>query len=131
MIYALVRADRDRAGSCLLGGDARVREERHSILVVVVLGLGAAAPRTFYDPVVISVCALQGRLEGVMVEERGEGVVVDKEAARHVTYVASLAAQTRVQRRCRSRAEELVTTGFLEPRVRCLGPNRCSACQAC
>ena len=35
--------------------------------------------------------------------------------------------QTRVQRRGRSRAVDLVTTGFLGPRVRCLGPNRCVA----
>ena len=34
--------------------------------------------------------------------------------------------QTRVQRRGRSRAVDLVTTGFLGPRVRCLGPNRCA-----
>ena len=62
---------------------------------------------------VVLVSTLQGRLEGIMVKERGEGVVVEAEAARHVSYVASLGCATRVQRRCPSWAVELVTTGFL------------------
>ena len=73
----------------LLRGDPRVREQRYVVLIVVVLGLGAAAPRAFYYPVVVSISGLKCGLEGVMVEERGEGVVVEAEAARHVTYVAS------------------------------------------
>ena len=67
-----------------------MREARRILVVVVVLGLGAAAAGTTQDPVIVFFGGLQGRLEGVMVEERGEGVVVDKEAARHFIYVASL-----------------------------------------
>ena len=48
-----------------------MREERHYVvwIVVVVLGLGAAAAGTTQDPVVVLVSTLQGRFEGVMVEE--------------------------------------------------------------
>ena len=94
-MYALARADRDGARPRLLGRNSRVREEWYYILLVVVVrgvfGLGAAAARAAHEPAAISVCILQGRFEGVMVEERGEGVLVEAEAARHVSYVASWA----------------------------------------
>ena len=92
MIYALVRADRDGARARFFFRNSHMREARCSCVVVtvlVVLGLGAAAPRRSQDPVVVLISTLEGRLEGVMVEERGEGVLVEAEAARHVTYVAS------------------------------------------
>ena len=69
-----------------------MREERYYVLVVVVvLGLGASSSGTVQHPAVISLGGLQGRFEGVMVEKRGEGVLVEAEAARHVSYVASWA----------------------------------------
>ena len=72
-----------------------MREQRYYlILVVVVLRLGAAAPGAAQDPAVVFISALQGRLEGVMVEKRGEGVLVEAEAARHVSYVASWGCPT-------------------------------------
>ena len=63
-----------------------MREERYYIILVVVrgvLGLGAAAPRAAQDPVVVFVSGLQGRLKRVPAQQRGEGVVVEAEAARH------------------------------------------------
>ena len=61
-----------------------MREERYYVLVVVVvLGLGAAAAGTTQDPVIVFFGGLQGRLEGIPAQQRGEGVVVEAEAARH------------------------------------------------
>ncbi len=86
MIYALVGADRDRARPRLLGRYLRMREERYYIILVIVrgvFGLGASSPGAAQHPAIVFISTLQGRLEGVMVEERGEGVVVEAEAARH------------------------------------------------
>ena len=71
MIYALVGADRDRARPRLLGRYLRMREERHYVvwIVVVVLGLGAAAPRTVQHPPAVLVGGLQGRFEGVPAQQ--------------------------------------------------------------
>ena len=67
-----------------------MREERYYVLVVVVvLGLGAAAPRTAQQPPAVPVRVLQGRFEGIPAQQRGKGVVVEAKAARHATYVAS------------------------------------------
>ena len=60
-----------------------MREERYYIILVIVrgvFGLGASSPGAAQHPAIVFISTLQGRLEGVMVEERGEGVVVEAEA---------------------------------------------------
>ena len=61
-----------------------MREERYYIILVIVrgvFGLGASSPGAAQHPAIVFISTLEGRLEGVMVEERGEGVLVEAEAA--------------------------------------------------
>ena len=60
-----------------------MREARRILVVLVVLGLGAAAPRAAQQPPAVPVRVLQGRFEGIPAQQRGEGVVVEAQAARH------------------------------------------------
>ena len=64
-----------------------MREQRYVVLIVVVLGLGASSSGAAQHPAVVLVSTLQGSFEGVPAQQRGEGVVVEAEAARHGLFL--------------------------------------------